>query len=271
MLLILVVAVEGQPDLTLPNTAAEVLASCTASHAARLKIPTFLSSERGLARRDDLQPDSHPGHLAKACLESFEGRSWLSYWVEHYRSRRDFASRLAHVIGQAGITITKTDAELPDDVLKPELGKEKSASKAVSIADAKLMASHIQEAHQLRQKHGVRHFSVLQSEGQQQGLLGLEMLERMNVPQAQWPECDWKWFYFYAKHDDSFTVAAACLQGQIRQSKAAILAPKTNQQGTVLALSFLTEVLGVEQGRDLLRPRGLFRWGYLRRCSSVKC
>jgi hypothetical protein len=44
MLLILVVAVEGQSDLTLPNTAAEVLASCTASHAARLKIPTFLSS-----------------------------------------------------------------------------------------------------------------------------------------------------------------------------------------------------------------------------------
>ena len=123
-------------------------------------------------------------------------------------------------------------------MLKPELGKEKSASKAVSIADAKLMASHIQEAHQLRQRHGARHFSVLQSDGQQQGLLGLDMLERMNVPQAQWADCDWKWFFFYAKHDDSFTVAAACLQGQIRQSKAASLAPKTNQQGTVLALNF---------------------------------
>jgi hypothetical protein len=206
-----------------------------------------------------LQPDSHPGHLAKACLESFEGRSWLSYWVEHYRSRRDFASRLAHVIGQAGIPITKTDAVLTDDVLKPELGKEKSASKAVSIADAKLMASHIQEAHQLRQRHGARHFSVLQSEGQQQGLLGLDMLERMNVPQAQWADCDWKWFFFYAKHDDSFTVAAACLQGQIRQSKAAILAPKTNQQGTVLALSFLKEGPWGRIPSDVLSLRRLGR------------
>jgi len=241
-----------QDDLQLPVQPADVMAWVTQGHAARRLIPVYLRTDVGLARLDGRTPESDPAHLLFASAESFEGRAWLSFIIEFFRSRRAFASRLCSILARQGILCEAVDSFLSAEELKTENVASKAAKQAAARAEAALMAEHAEQAAQSRGLDPASAPRGRLSAEQQAGNAAVDLASQFGVNQAAASDPDWIWFY--KPHAMSYVRAQAFFANQIVNSHVPALAIATDAQRAGLVQQLLHKVFGVRVVRACTAP-----------------
>lgn len=255
-----------QDDPGLPNSADEVMAWVTRGHEARRAIPVFLRSDIGLARADGLTPESDPSHLRIASAGSFEGRAWLSFAVEFFRSRRAFALRLSSILERQGIACKALETSLSAAELKAETVATKAAKAAVERAEAALMAEHAAAASARRQisdrlvMRGARPRLTAEFLA---GDAAADLAAAFGVSASAATNADWLWFY--RGHVAAYGRARAFFSGQMVNSHEPALVVTTDAQRGELVRALLQAVFGVciraQQGQRRIQGRRVLDGG----------
>jgi len=109
-------------------------------------MPLLARPDYSVARTDGKTPDRNPEHLDFVLRESFEGRCWYQYVVDHARSRAAFTLRLGAIFARAGISVTCDESWLSPQELKAERVRFAETDIVIARAEAARMAANVPEA-----------------------------------------------------------------------------------------------------------------------------
>lgn len=233
-------------DAGLPNSRAEVMAWVTRGHEARQAIPVFLRTDVGLPRADNLTPESDPAHLRIASSGTFEGQAWVSFAVEHFRSRRAFALRLSSILHRQGVECKTVESNLSAAELKEQTVATKIAKAAAERAEASLMAEHAAAAMVRRVQSdplALRGPRPRLTEEQLAGDSAVDVAGIFGVSTSVVTNENWLWFY--RGHAAAYGRAKAFFAGQVVNSHEPALTVTTDAQRGELVQALLRAVFGV--------------------------
>ena len=243
------VAISGEPDQDTPVSAEGILRWVTSSQQARDRLmPLLARTDYSVARTDGKTPDRNPEHLDFVLRESFEGRCWYQYVVDHARSRAAFTLRLGAIFARAGISVTCDESWLSPQELKAERVRFAETDIVIARAEAARMAANVPEA-LTRYANAKPFFQHFATEDEQAGQQALELMNLFEVPHRAPP--DDNWFWFYTRHRAAFAAYKALVTKTLRYPVHAVLATPMASQQVLFVAEVLQVLLGVEASATL--------------------
>ena len=211
-------------------------------------MPLLARTDYSVGRSDGKTPDRNPDHLDFVLRESFEGRCWYQYVVDHARSRAAFTLRLGAIFARAGISVTCDESWLSPQELKAERIRFAETDIVIARAEAGRMAANVPVA-LTRYANAKPFFQHFATEDEQAGQKALELMNLFEVPHGAVP--DENWFWYYTRHRDAFAAYKALVTKTLRHPVHAVLATPTASQQVLFVAEVLQVLLGVEASATL--------------------
>ena len=243
------ISVTAWDDEGLPSSVSEIMEWVTSSHEERLNIPEFLCSSHQLFARGE-SPAENPDVLQASALGSMQGVCWLAFMLEHFRSERSFASRLAAILERSGIQSRHVAASHSKEDLLAQRREHATAVGVVDWDDAVLMSENVESAQgeAAFEACGVAMFGLRTAEE----LAGRRALALADTFGVHWSVCqDPQWVYFYSRCQRPYARVCAFYQRQLINSHTEELSCGSLAEQFALLRQFFRAVLGTDLERNI--------------------